>query len=456
MLLQTSVSLQCIETTKKSSRSNIPATAVSRPHAHTPAYFIAFYENKSVSMESSTNETKTPWKKKIRILFRALFVRLLFMLHTLTCTWQVVDMKRDDGDYNLYWFLLLTQVLLVCETVVTLTLRKNGEWDWFSPCMFLYLVGVVPCIWLLELELLAERQAVMITNSGMMGNNVTCGFGKNNMTESLFGFGTSIRIETNVLNAWRSSALQQSFLILIIIGRWLLPRGTLRHHELSNLLLVHIGMAADILEFIIDNLEVDEIRCDKTFIIVILAIWTWSLMQFPFHSFSKEIDEIAVDLEPEKRIGKKKKTWFMRCVRSPDVWGSICTCVMQDGPFLLARIYCSVRYGLAHQSQVFFMAKNILVLLLQFYRLWALLNTWEDAKGKVLERKLKSLRKRLTVRKSNRNFVVTMANSRSGRTLERDNTFKTFDSFLGSFGSSTNHVRSRNLEVPEIVIDETL
>ncbi len=213
-------------------------------------------------------------------------------------------------------------------------------------------------------------------------------------------------------------------------------------------------MAADILEFITDSLETDEIRCDKTLLLAVLAIWTWSLLQFPFHSFSKEMDDINVDLESNKRIKPKKNT-FVRLVRSPDAWSSICVCAMQDGPFLIARVYFSICYGLSHHSQVFFMAKNILVLFLQFYRLWALLNTWEDAKGKVLERKLKSLRKRLTVRRSVKKFNVTEANMRSGRTLERENTFKIFDA---SNGESDNHVQNRPslLQIPDIVVDESL
>ncbi len=55
--------------------------------------------------------------------------------------------------------------------------------------MFLYLVGIVPCIWILELELQAERQNAVESS---MSRNVTCGFKMNNMTETLFGFGTAV------------------------------------------------------------------------------------------------------------------------------------------------------------------------------------------------------------------------------------------------------------------------
>lgn len=43
--------------------------------------------------------------------------------------------------------------------------------------------------------------------------------------------------------------LEQLLLLLLILGRWLLPKGKLTHDQLSQLLLVYIGTAADIVEF---------------------------------------------------------------------------------------------------------------------------------------------------------------------------------------------------------------
>ena len=42
--------------------------------------------------------------------------------------------------------------------------------------------------------------------------------------------------------------LEQMLLLLLIIGRWLLPKGEITREQLSQLLLVYIGMAADIIE----------------------------------------------------------------------------------------------------------------------------------------------------------------------------------------------------------------
>jgi hypothetical protein len=44
-------------------------------------------------------------------------------------------------------------------------------------------------------------------------------------------------------------AIEQLLLLLLIMGRWMLPKGKLTHDQLSQLLLVYIGTAADIVEF---------------------------------------------------------------------------------------------------------------------------------------------------------------------------------------------------------------
>ena len=45
-------------------------------------------------------------------------------------------------------------------------------------------------------------------------------------------------------------------MLILIIGRWLLPKGDLTRDQLSQLLLVYIGTAADIIEFF-DSFKVE-------------------------------------------------------------------------------------------------------------------------------------------------------------------------------------------------------
>lgn len=50
--------------------------------------------------------------------------------------------------------------------------------------------------------------------------------------------------------------LHQALLVLLIVGKWLMPNeGGLTRDELSQLLLIFVGTAADILEFTSETLN---------------------------------------------------------------------------------------------------------------------------------------------------------------------------------------------------------
>lgn len=60
-------------------------------------------------------------------VFRALFIRIVFIIHSILGVWQVTDLKNDKW----FWYLCIPLFFLVFETVVTLSLRKNLEWNWY-------------------------------------------------------------------------------------------------------------------------------------------------------------------------------------------------------------------------------------------------------------------------------------------------------------------------------------
>ena len=76
--------------------------------------------------------------------------------------------------------------------------------------------------------------------------------------------------------------IEQTTLLLMILGRWLLPNDYLTRESLSQLLLVNLAMAADIIEFF-DILKLDFVMDSKPLALTILTLWSWSLMQFPFN-----------------------------------------------------------------------------------------------------------------------------------------------------------------------------
>lgn len=73
--------------------------------------------------------------------------------------------------------------------------------------------------------------------------------------------------------------IEQFLMLVLIIGRWMLPKGDLTRDQLSQLLLVYIGTAADIIEFF-DSFKDDTIAKEQLLVWLTLGIWSWSLLQF--------------------------------------------------------------------------------------------------------------------------------------------------------------------------------
>uniref|UniRef100_A0A670YAE2 Transmembrane protein 26 n=1 Tax=Pseudonaja textilis TaxID=8673 RepID=A0A670YAE2_PSETE len=150
-------------------------------------------------------------------------------------------------------------------------------------------------------------------------------------------------------------SLHQTFLLLLILGRWLLPiGGEITRDQLSQLLLLFVGTAADILEFTSETLEIENVRNKDALVYAILAVWTWSMLQFP-------LDLAAAS--------SAKVFHLLLCRHSADLWNIGISLFIQDGPFLVVRLILMGHFRVVNQMLVFFAAKNILIVLLQLYRL---------------------------------------------------------------------------------------
>ncbi|KAF5927878.1 hypothetical protein HPG69_009244 [Diceros bicornis minor] len=82
------------------------------------------------------------------VLLNALATRLLFVLHSLVGVWRVTEVKKEPW----YWLLALLNLLLLLETALTLKFKRGRGYKWFSPAIFLYLISIVPSLWLLEMH----------------------------------------------------------------------------------------------------------------------------------------------------------------------------------------------------------------------------------------------------------------------------------------------------------------
>ena len=70
--------------------------------------------------------------------------------------------------------------------------------------------------------------------------------------------------------------IEQALMLILIIGRWMLPKGDLTRDQLAQLLLVFIGTAADILEFF-DSFKVSLLNLN--FFILFLRLQTKRLKE---------------------------------------------------------------------------------------------------------------------------------------------------------------------------------
>uniref|UniRef100_A0A4W4DU43 Transmembrane protein 26a n=1 Tax=Electrophorus electricus TaxID=8005 RepID=A0A4W4DU43_ELEEL len=273
----------------------------------------------------------------------AIITRSLFILVSLIGVWRVTRVKND----NLYWLLTILYVPLVAEMIITLRRRKGQGYKWFSPAILFFLISIIPSIWILELHhhenKSSDPQCKKLDswdNIRSMVESFNRTLGNQTLKDLLFSV---------CANDWMLS-LHQVLLILLILGKWLLPLGDgLTRDELSQLLLIFVGIAADILEFTSETLS-DVKELHPQLVYIILSVWTWSMFQFPLH--------LAV---------VPRNTLLAR--HSTDIWNVVESLFIQDGPFLIVRLTVIIYFKIFHQMLVFFTIKNFLVVALNIYRL---------------------------------------------------------------------------------------
>lgn len=209
----------------------------------------------------------------------------------------------------------------------------------------------------------------------------------------------------------RVRIIEQLLLLSVIIGRWLLPRFGISRDQLSQLLLINIGNAADILE-LFEAFNEDIVRSNHLLKISILCLWQASLVQFCFNktatlklkatltqgpSFSgsittKEIPDksqrsgsneyVALNQQrhsalPTESEASQQGCCSGRCSKGTsaglicfgtELWAICMSLMLQDVPFLALRLTLIFYFKVRSYSNVFFTCKNTLLILLQVFR----------------------------------------------------------------------------------------
>ena len=312
--------------------------------------------------------------------FKVIVTRIMFSTHGFIGIWQVTVNTREPY----YWYLCSAIVILFFEGIFVLVLKKNQRWRWFCPSVFLYLSSIVPAIWVLELDRMNKR----IQRQDLVLKNVTTSL---NLSGDLK---VSLELKLSDSDLYTDmwvTLIEQFLMLILIIGRWMLPKGDLTRDELSQLLLVYIGIAADIIEFF-DLFKDVRIGNNPNLVLAILCIWTWSLVQFtivlsatkPRRSSRENTSSQSDDDDVEPNCGSGT------CCNI-NVWNILLSIILQDAPFFTFRFLIIFHCKIITYMNIFFTCKNTLVIMLQLYRLHVLHTknhkTESSLKRKALEQK---------------------------------------------------------------------
>jgi hypothetical protein len=198
------------------------------------------------------------------------------------------------------------------------------------------------------------------------------------------------------------------------MGRWFLPKGNISRSTLSQLLLVYMSLASDIVD-LLSLLNETQVQESSVMTYFTLAIFSWSLFQFSLNlvvtrgrSFqssavadldtNNEADDNYDELEggaggmddkkfvetlnriaaqaKESMKKEKSKNVLNKCIRfdmlDSEIWSILITLIFQDGPFLGLRLTAVFKFDVRTFVTMFFTFKNAIILFLQIYRLSAI------------------------------------------------------------------------------------
>lgn len=157
-------------------------------------------------------------------------------------------------------------------------------------------------------------------------------------------------------------------LIVLVLGRWLMPKGDMSRDQLSQLLMVYVGLGADILD-IFDTFKEPQVKTNRVVVITGLAVFTWALMQFPLVLTQTQSSRLRKPPQGDPGALSPGAPATLTSCCSSDVWSLLLTVGLQDGPFLIYRLYLMAKEQVLNQLMIFFTCKNIVIVLLELYRI---------------------------------------------------------------------------------------
>jgi hypothetical protein len=189
---------------------------------------------------------------------------------------------------------------------------------------------------------------------------------------------------------WNNMYIQLLVLILIV-SRWLITRVELNQIQRGLILVVTLATGADALNFA-SYLRLEIVYLSKYLLHAQLLIFSLSLLQFVFlHVDATEPDQhieaypisfkISQSSQPNRCLGRQEKEHLCWCMASQDpiVYVLLCSLFLHDGSYLVFRVIIGFSLGWqdavnSDSNFVFFLMKNIFIILAQAYKVYCVLN----------------------------------------------------------------------------------
>ncbi|CAF0781651.1 unnamed protein product [Adineta ricciae] len=308
-------------------------------------------------------------------ILKAILMRVIFALHATIAIIRIVVTKGD------YWYLLnMCGVnFLLIELIVTIVKRKGKEPKWFSPCFFLYICTMIPPIWFLEINRINVKLGIAPMNQ-TEGDELTSMIEKGLISKA--NLNDKTKLLSLSVDDW-VVAIEVTFLMTIIVGRWMLPKGRISRSALSQLLLVYLSLASDMID-LLSIFQEDKVIRNTEMVYSILAVFSWSTFQFSLNlvatrgrNFRAEPDPFNIDIpsvakDQPRRTEKRSISTLCQKLCSSELPSIFITILMQDLPFLVLRLIAVIHFEVQSYTTIFFTCKNLFILFLQFYRLWSI------------------------------------------------------------------------------------
>ncbi|CAF3355477.1 unnamed protein product [Rotaria socialis] len=314
-------------------------------------------------------------------ILQATIVRLGFCTHNLIATYFLYDDIKD------YWCLLNLSgtIFLIIELAVTIIERQGLEPKWFSPSFLIFILTSMPSLWLLEVRRVAQRRLAFSTNDNESNTE--------SFDQFIFRMGTdeivpsqalphnilTKTLRINVNSETKIMGLELSLLLLIIIGRWLLPKGATSRSNLSQLLLVYMSIASDIVDLLTIFNE-HQVLSSQRMLVAILVVLSWSLLQFATNMTAANKNARSTALDNFRFSIKKRQRsrmlflYLMQRLFENDAWDLHELNLMSCSAVQLAlRLVAVIKFEVRSYSILFFTCKNSIILFLQVYRVVAII-----------------------------------------------------------------------------------